>query len=126
MENSQVGSRTTLRTHSDFQRVFKEGTRIFRNGLGFCIRKVALPGFRFGLSVPKRFGKAVERNRVRRQLKEIIRLAGNLPEAAEVVFLVNRPCCQLSFQQLKDICNWAFKKIQRVKNPLLPGSCSNE
>lgn len=76
-----------------------------------------MPGFRFGLSVPKRFGKAVERNRIRRQLREIIRLSCDLPDSSEVVFLVNRPCRQLSFDLLKDSCSWAFQKIRRIKCP---------
>lgn len=104
-----------MRAHSDFQRVFKEGTRLFRNGLGFCVRKAEGLSFRFGLSVPKRFGKAVERNKIRRRIREIVRCSVVLPECAEIVFCVNKPCRQLSFTLLKDACDWAFEKTGRLR-----------
>ncbi|NCB37298.1 MAG: ribonuclease P protein component [Erysipelotrichia bacterium] len=114
---TQNSGRTTLRAHSDFQRVFETRTRFFRNGLGFCYRKVSGIDFRFGISVPKRFGKAVERNKLRRRIKEIIRRAESLPESAEIVFCVSKPCSELPFSTLEATCSWAFDKIERIRLP---------
>lgn len=88
---------------------------MFRNGLGFCVRKADGLSFRFGMSVPKRFGKAVDRNKIRRRLREIVRCSGALPDSAEIVFCINRPCRLLTFSVLKDACEWAFVKIERLK-----------
>ncbi len=117
MGNTQDSGRATLRAHSEFQRVFKEGTRFFRDGLGFCVRKVAGADFRFGLSVPKRFGNAVLRNRLRRRIKEVIRHSNSLPESAELVICVNRPCAQFSFASLQLTCEWAFSRVGRMRLP---------
>ena len=107
----------TLRAHSDFQRVFAAKTRLFRGGLGFCYRKAFGVEFHFGVSIPKRFGKAVERNKVRRRLKEIVRTSTTLPGSLEIVFCVSRPCCELTYEILKETCEWAFARIARVKLP---------
>ncbi len=88
---------------------------MFRNGLGFCVRKAKGIPFRYGVSLPRRYGCAVERNKVRRRLREIVRTAASLPESAEVVFCVNRPCSALSYDVLKNACDWAFKKVSQLK-----------
>ncbi|PKL49741.1 MAG: ribonuclease P protein component [Candidatus Riflebacteria bacterium HGW-Riflebacteria-2] len=115
MGNPQDSGRATLRAHSDFQRVFKEGTRFFRDGLGFCVRKAAGATFRFGLSVPKRFGNAVLRNQLRRRIREIIRHSASLPESAELVICVNRSCTKFTFASLRSACEWAFAKAARIR-----------
>ncbi|HAE37916.1 MAG TPA: ribonuclease P protein component [Candidatus Riflebacteria bacterium] len=113
--NPQDSGRATLRAHSEFQRVFKEGTRFFRDGLGFCVRKASGISFRFGLSVPRRFGNAVLRNRLRRRIKEVIRHSSVLPESAELVICVNRHCAQFTFASLQAVCEWAFARVTRMR-----------
>jgi len=113
--NTQKKGRSTLRTHSDFQRVFNEGSRFFRDGLGFCVRKVRGIDFRYGISIPRRFGNAVERNRLRRRLREIIRMADPPLESAEIVFSLRKPCRELSFATLKGACEWAFARVHRAR-----------
>jgi len=113
--NPQDSGRATLRAQSEFQRVFKEGTRFFRDGLGFCVRKAVGVAFRFGLSIPRRFGNAVLRNKLRRRIREIIRHSNSLPESAEIVICVNRPCAQFSFAALQAAFKWAFDKVARIR-----------
>ncbi len=65
-----------LRT-SDFRKAYNEGTRIAGTYFAaFCLR---IPrgdgeGPRVGFTVPRTFGKAVKRNRVKRRLREAIRI----------------------------------------------------
>jgi ribonuclease P protein component len=115
VSGQNAGNRLTLRAHSEFQRVFAARTRFFRNGLGFCFRKDSDSEFRYGISIPKRFGKAVERNKVRRRLKEVIRRSALLPLAAQVVVCISKPCDLLSFDLIKSTCEWAFVKISNAK-----------
>jgi ribonuclease P protein component len=65
---------------ADFRTVYKEGTR-FANPYfaAFCLRGVRQQGGpRLGFTVPRAFGKAVARNRVKRRLREALRV--RLPE----------------------------------------------
>jgi ribonuclease P protein component len=113
LEKARKKGRFTLRTHAEFQRVYSSGIRFYRGGLAFCVRKSKGLVFRFGISVPKKWGKAVERNLLRRRLREIIRRSDSLPDNAEIVFCIKKPCQKLSFLSLKDACDWAFSKIRQ-------------
>lgn len=106
---------STLRARSEFQRVYDEGVRFSRNGLGFCVRKAEADDFRFGIAVSKRYGNAVRRNRLRRQIKEIIRLTAVLPTSVEVVLSVYRPCKFLDFVVLRDALHWGFARMGKIK-----------
>lgn len=58
----------------EFRRVYDQGTR-FQTSLfaAFCLR-VTDPGPRLGFTTPRALGKAVVRNRIRRRLREQVRL----------------------------------------------------
>ena len=65
-----------LRT-SDFRKAYNQGRRI--NGpyfAAFCLRVQRLEGEgpRLGFTVPRAFGKAVSRNRIKRRLREALRV----------------------------------------------------
>jgi ribonuclease P protein component len=73
-----------LRKHSDFERVYKQGKRHFSSHITvFYLRQAqgALPksellakGPRIGFTVGRVLGGAVERNRIKRRLREAVRL----------------------------------------------------
>lgn len=81
-----------LLRHSDFERVYKQGRRHFARHLTvFYLRREGEPsvsGLRIGFTVGKVLGKAVERNRMRRVLREAARLSG-LEGAFDVDVVVN-------------------------------------
>ncbi len=61
----------------------------------------ALGSTRLGLSVSKKVGGAVKRNKVRRRLKEIFRSSmKNLPDDAD--FSARPPAAEASFEELND------------------------
>ena len=109
--------RSTLRAHSDFQRIYSSKLRFFRNGLTFCYHKAENLVFRFAVSIPKRFGKAVERNTIRRRIKAIVRNIKSIPDNTEIIFCVNSPCSELSYEKLLSACEWVFDKIDKIKTP---------
>jgi ribonuclease P protein component len=76
-----------LRKHSDFERVYKQGRRHFSPHMTvFFLRRAAgaLPekGSRVGFTVGRVLGGAVERNRIKRRLREAVRLRRSLLEHA--------------------------------------------
>jgi ribonuclease P protein component len=79
-----------LLRHADFERAYKQGRRHFARDLtAFYRRREEGDGFRIGFTVSKLLGGAVQRNRMRRRLREAVRL--NWPEFQAPVDIVINP-----------------------------------
>ena len=66
--------------------------RALPNGIGLS---------RYGLSVSKRVGKAVTRNRVKRLLREILRLTPP-PVGWDIIFIARSPAATADYASLKE------------------------
>jgi ribonuclease P protein component len=67
-----------LLKHADFQRVYQTGRRQFTGNMTvFFLRRQGAPegGPRVGLTVGKVLGGAVDRNRIKRRMREAVRLS---------------------------------------------------
>jgi ribonuclease P protein component len=79
-----------LLRHADFERVYKQGKRHFATHLTAFYRQREQGGtLRIGFTVSKLLGGAVQRNRMRRRLREAVRL--NWPEFQAAVDIVINP-----------------------------------
>lgn len=59
----------------DFRRVYDNGTRSAGPFFAaFCVREAQPDGPKIGFTVPRAIGKAVVRNRIRRRVREAVRL----------------------------------------------------
>ncbi len=69
---------------------------------------------RVGFTVSRKVGSAVERNRVRRRLKEVVRLAdrSGLPRGHDYVLVGRRAALSLPFEQLSSDFSRALARIQ--------------
>lgn len=67
--------RVRLLRSQDFRRVYERGSR-FSSPLfaAFCVREAQTPGVRIGFTVSRKLGSAVVRNRLKRRLREAVRL----------------------------------------------------
>ena len=89
-----------LTKRAQYQKVYKLGTA---QSDQFIVIKALANGFeynRYGFSVSKSLGKAVTRNRVRRRLKEIVRLTLIKP-GWDIVIIVRRSAADADYQQIK-------------------------
>jgi ribonuclease P protein component len=77
-----------LLRHADFEKVYKQGRRHFSNSITvFYLRRVAVAGetkvlpsgLRVGFTVGRALGGAVQRNRMKRRLREAVRLSRPTP-----------------------------------------------
>jgi ribonuclease P protein component len=81
-----------LRSKAQIDRVFREGRTVVQPGLVAWLAPTPAPGrrCRLGLSVSRRIGNAVARNRVKRVLREAFRSVA-LPDSPLDIVLIARP-----------------------------------
>lgn len=101
-----------LRQEQDFKQVAKAGKAVFSPSLSLKLIKNNSDLSRFGIIVSTKVSKkAVERNRLKRRLREIIRL--NLPrfkKGFDVMVLTRAAAKDFEYLQLKEIMAELFKK----------------
>ena len=115
-----------LRKHADYQRVYKAGRKQFARQMtyfftlrpqlgpdGTPLRDVDAGSARVGLTVGKVMGKAVDRNRIKRRMREAVRK--NLPSLrtpVDVVLHPRRSVIDLEFAALEREVGNVFRAIQ--------------
>jgi ribonuclease P protein component len=104
---------------ADFDRVFQAGRH--NSGRLLALRSVPnqLPWSRFGYALPKRVGGAVVRNRIRRRLRELLRLLPLL-EGYDLVISVRPPAATASFEELKTELALLLKRARLLADPARP------
>ena len=78
LSSNQAMKTAVLRDNRDFQRLYHRGKKCVSGMFAVYYRQNGIPQTRIGITAGKKLGCAVERNRIRRQIREIIRLS---PEA---------------------------------------------
>ncbi|MFZ3210506.1 MAG: ribonuclease P protein component [Terriglobales bacterium] len=117
-----------LRKHADFDQVYRNGRRLFSAHMTvFFLRRNSGPppqqtktGFagdpgpaRVGFTVTRALGTAVERNRIRRRLREAVRLnLGMVGNAVDVVIHPKKSAQGAGFAELREEIARAFGRIR--------------
>jgi ribonuclease P protein component len=104
-----------LLRHADFERVYKKGRRHFAAHMT-VFYQAREPGeeLRIGLTVGKVLGEAVERNRMKRRLREAVRLHWpGVPVPADVVINPKKSVLKIGFAELGNEISRAFEMIQK-------------
>ncbi|MEN3793657.1 ribonuclease P protein component [Fulvimarina sp. MAC3] len=73
---------------------------------------------RFGLTVTKKVGNAVVRNRIKRRLREAIRVAAGseMKNGVDYVIVARRDVLDVAFETLKDELSRRFSRIDPAKS----------
>ncbi len=105
----------SLKKNREFTRVYSKGKSYATSNL---VLYSLLNGFsenRVGFSISKKIGKAVVRNKLKRRLKEIIRLEDNLKKGYDLVFIARKPIVELDYRRLKKDVVKLLKKAEIYK-----------
>jgi len=102
-ENQRFTKRERLRTRSDFQRVYRTGVRISDEYFTLIASPNLHDTRRLGISIRKKVGKAHDRNRMKRLLREVFRRNKNrFPEGCDIVLVVSSPPSTLTYSAFQE------------------------
>mgnify|MGYP001271057279 CR=1 FL=1 len=88
---------------ADFQQAFSKGFTRKSQHLKAVIYPNGGEWSRIGLAVSRKVGNAVQRNRLKRRLREIFRLHRDLaPEVRDIIFIPRPGCAALAFETLAE------------------------
>ncbi len=97
-----------VKKQADFQRIFNKGKRVFSPSLTVLYRPS--DRLRMGISVGKRHGKSVQRNRIKRLLREAFRLHCDELQGTYSFILIPKVREEYSFATFERDLQCMFKK----------------
>ena len=91
MGRYSLGKQCLLRKKYEFDRVYNSGRRLHGQGFSLIWSENSLAWNRLGISVRKKTGRAVDRNRIKRIIREAFRLRRELFPARSDIVVTVRP-----------------------------------
>ena len=102
-----------LRENADFQRLRREGRTQVHPLLVLSVLPNELEHSRFGFAVGRRIGKAVTRNRIKRRMREAVRVRlqkHEIDAGWDLVFIARRPIRDASFDQVDEAIGLVLRR----------------
>jgi ribonuclease P protein component len=92
----------SLRRNKEFRYVYKKGRSVSDGNIVLIYVVTKTPRLKVGFSVSKKLGNSVERNRIKRRMKEaFFSMAGEVSPKSLLVFVPREHANALSYQELK-------------------------
>ncbi|MBW1755303.1 MAG: ribonuclease P protein component [Deltaproteobacteria bacterium] len=105
--------RDRLKKRYEFRRAQLSGRRIHTPHFLIVVQPNALQNTRLGITVTKKVGSAVERNRIKRVVREVFRRNRELfPASHDLVFIAKRGSTRIDYGSLLSELNRAAKKLR--------------
>jgi ribonuclease P protein component len=106
-----------LLKHSDFERVYKQGRRHFSPHMTVFYLAQHEGNMRVGFTVGRALGGAVERNRIKRRLREAVRLRRPMvQQPVDIVINPKKSVLTLEFEVVLQEVSRAFDMIVKAVN----------
>ncbi len=101
----------TLKKDSDFRIVYRRGSSTANRNLVLYYLRNNLEVERMGITVSKKVGKSVVRNRVKRRIKESLTdVSPLLPEGYDLVWIARASCHEADYKTIKNAVRHLLKK----------------
>jgi ribonuclease P protein component len=97
-----------LKKQADFQKLFKTGKRSFSTSLTMIYRQADT--LTMGISVGKRHGKSVKRNRIKRLIREAFRAENSALCGKYRIIFIPKVSEEYSFHTFQRDIRWIIKK----------------
>ncbi len=99
-----------IKKSQDFEKIIKNNKSYRSKYFYIYIQKNEENIYHFGISVGKKIGNAVRRNKVKRQIKEILS-KNDYQKNIDCIIIVRREINKANFSEIKDDLNNALKII---------------
>lgn len=109
-----------IKKNAEFQKIFKRGISFAnRQFVVYCLAKEGQVAFRIGLSVSKKIGNAVTRNRIKRYIRQaFLEMKEEINPNMDYVIIARHQAASLDFHESKKNLLHVLKvakMIQKVK-----------
>ncbi len=104
-----------LAKKADYNRVYRHGKSIANHQfVMYLLPQPRIEHFRLGISVSKKVGNAVVRNRIRRLVKEVARIhKDKINPHVDLIFIARKPAADLTFHDVeKSLLHLLWKSSQ--------------
>ncbi|MGE5454428.1 MAG: ribonuclease P protein component [Methylocystaceae bacterium] len=92
-----------LRKKGEFRKIYEQGRKYYGKYLILFVIKKAAEINRYGIVASKKVGKAVVRNRSRRQIREIVReTRGNMLTGNDIILVIKSSAVGVPFADLQE------------------------
>jgi ribonuclease P protein component len=116
-----------IKKNKDFQIVFKQGKSFAnRQFIIYVLKKNEQSKFRIGLSVSKKIGNSVMRNRIKRRIRQsFFELKDFIKEENDYVIIARKPAAEMEFHEIKSSLIHLLK-LSKVLNRIPESKRENE
>lgn len=105
-----------LRNNREFKIVYNKGRNFWNRNLILYKSKNDLKETRLGITITKKFGNAVIRNRVRRRINEIYRLnLYRIKDGYDLVIIPKKNVIDISYEELESALEHILKISKMLK-----------
>ena len=107
-----------IKKNTEFQQVFRKGkSAANRQFVIYKLENDDYPHFRIGISVSKKLGKAVTRNKIKRYIREAIReMKEDIDPSYDLIIIARRQVVDMNFHEAKKSLRHALKVAGVLKN----------
>ena len=114
---------TSLQKNHEFKRLYNKGKSAASQCAVVYVRRNGRAYSRLGITVSTKIGGAVQRNRIRRRLKEIYRLSeGKLAPGHDIVIVARTRSRYASYKEIESSVLALFRKLNLTGAPATKGN----
>lgn len=104
-----------VKKYAEFDQIFKTGKKFSTPHFKIVFRQTEEPHSRFGISIGKKFGNAVQRNKIKRQIRNILRNYKQCKLSFLTIVVVKPVAATLTFIEIKKELSSSLNKIYKVE-----------
>lgn len=106
-----------IKKNQEFQEVFKKGQSYAnRQFVVYVLEKKEQNSFRIGLSVSKKIGNAVTRNRVKRYVRQsFLEMEDRIKTGKDYIIVARKPTQEMDFHETKKSLTHVLKRASVLK-----------